>query len=91
MQIKAKVGYRTAPGELSFTPLLVGHPCPVTHFCHKKPYEPPKSLRDKSPKKVLEAPTLGQGRSAKAGYRTDHKSGVQDRGVPPKGGYRTGL
>ena len=89
MQIKPKVRYRTASGELSCTPLLVGHLCPVTHFCCQKPFQPPKSLRDKSPKKVLEAPTLGQGRSAKAGYRTDHKSGVQDRGVPPKVDYRT--
>ena len=33
---------------------------------------------------------LAQVSSAKARYRTDHKSGVQDRGVPPKGDYRTG-
>ena len=71
IETKANPGYRTAPGDLSCTPLFTCFLCPVPGLC-------------------LSKITLAKGGAGKAGYRTDYKSGVQDRGVPPKGDYRTG-
>ena len=36
IETKANPGYRTAPSDLSCTPLLAGFPCPVPHFCISK-------------------------------------------------------
>ena len=88
MQIKAKVGYRTAPGELSCTPLLVGHPCPVTHFCHKKPSQLPKSLRDKSPKEGSKSTHFGAGLVSKSRVQDRSQKWGTGQGCPTKRGLQ---
>ena len=77
------------PRKLSCSPLLVGHPCPVPHFCDLSCTL--LLLTYPAPKWVLLGPTWetyleGSWQAVEASY---DKSGLQDRGVPPKVGYRT--
>ena len=84
MQIKEKAGYRTGPGDLSCTLLLMRYSSPVPHFCTKEPHEPFKEPSISSHFEAGQVSKTGvQDRSQKrgTGQGCASKCGLQDRSL----------